>query len=81
MPGIIIYRAYGQYFSFSASDDVVYGGIKQDIISRSEEIVFCRGEISLNQIDDAREGVANIIKMLNSGEEVDAEGKLASYFN
>ncbi|HLA23475.1 MAG TPA: hypothetical protein VJZ93_02985 [Candidatus Nanoarchaeia archaeon] len=81
MSGIILYSVHRRYFSFTSFDDVFYEGMKKDIISRTGEIIFCRKDVSSIQIDNARESIADTVRQLNNGEEIDVKKELSSYFN
>lgn len=82
MPGLIIYGKYGQFYSFIIADDKIYektlSGLK---IEYAVKLCFEKGEVSPEQIDEARNKVSNIVKRLNKGQEVDAEKELSDYFN
>jgi len=82
MPGLIIYRKYGQFYSFIIADDKIYkktiAGLK---IEYAVKLCFEKGDLTFQQIDDARKKVSEIVKKLNEGKKINAKEELSDYFN
>jgi len=82
MPGLIIYGKYGQFYSFILADDKLYrmtiAGLKSEY---SVKLCFEKGEVSAEQIDEARDKVSEVVKKLNEGKKINAKEELSDYFN
>lgn len=82
MPGLIIYRKYGQFYSFIIADDKIYKKTRAGLkIQYAVKLCFEKGEVSAEQIDEARDKTAEIVKKLNLGQKVDVTKELSDYFN
>ena len=82
MPGLIIYGKYGQFNSFIIADDKLYKmTIAEFKTQPSIKLCFEKGEVSPEQIDEARGKTAEIVKKLNLGQKVDVTKELSSYFD
>jgi len=83
MAGVFIYKnALEQYASFVSADDKTYIAMKSNINeNKSDEVVWEKGNVKLQQIEDSRKTKNDLIKRLNNGEEVDLEKELSIYFN
>jgi hypothetical protein len=81
MAGILIYQtASGCSYSFVVSDDSLYDSEIKDIPKRGDKILWERGNVSLEQIEDARKTKNTLVARLNNNEKVDLEKELAEFF-
>jgi len=82
MAGLIIYGSYGQFNSFIIADDKLYRMTIAEFKTQSPiKLCFEKGEVSAEQIDEARDKTAEIVKKLNLGQKVDVTKELSDYFN
>ena len=87
MPGILIHKSYCQFYSFVIADDVIYEETRKEFKARSKDessdfkLYFDKGNLTLQQIEDAREKTAEIVKRLNQGENVKVKKEISSYFD
>jgi len=81
MSGLLIFRSYLQFYSFVIADDTSYDWTKEDLAAhKGAEILFEQGGVTLEQIDNARGDVSDIVKKLNNRQEVNISKELSSYF-
>jgi len=82
MAGLIIYGTYGQFYSFITADDVDYEKTSEDFANNPYiKIPFEKGDLTLQQIDEARDKISKIVKKLNDKQKIDVEKELSDYFN
>jgi hypothetical protein len=81
MPGVLIYQtAYRCCYSFVSADDGAYNAEKEDISKRGDKILWEKGNVSLEQIDNSRKTKNCLVARLNNGEKVDLEKELSDFF-
>lgn len=81
MAGVLIYKNTLQdYYSYVIADDNLYAAAKADIL-KSSTILWEKGNVSLEQIQNARRTKDNLVAMLNRGEEVDLKKELDGFFD
>jgi hypothetical protein len=82
MAGVLIYQsALNQYYSYVVAEDNLYAAVKADIIgNKSNKLLWERGDVSLEQIQNARKTTGSLVARLNKGEKVDLEKELAEFF-
>jgi len=83
MAGVLIYEsALNSYFSLVIADNKVYSAMRKEILAnKSNKILWERGNVSLEQIENSRKTKDNLVRRLNKGKEVDLEKELLDYFN
>ena len=81
MAGLLIYKSYGQFYSFVIADDRAYEETRKEFKNAKHiNLYFDKGNLTLQQIDDSRDKTAEIVKRLNQGEKVNAKKELSDYF-
>ena len=87
MAGLIIYGSCNLFYSFMIADNVAYEATRKEFEARSKDkssnfdLKFNKGSITLEQIEDARDKTAEIVKRLDKGEKVKVKEELSDYFN
>jgi hypothetical protein len=82
MAGVLIYKnVLNQHYSFVAADDDVYNAIITDLSRNKDNVLWGKGNVSLEQIEKARTTKNNLVMKLNEGEEVDLKKELDCFFN
>jgi len=81
MPGVIIYRTQSNlHYSFVSFDDDLYNAEKIELPKMGDTILWDKGNVSLQQIQNARKTKDDLVAKLNAGEEVDLKKELDSFF-
>jgi hypothetical protein len=84
MPGVIIYRTKSNlYYSFVSFEDSSYNAEKIDIPKRGDTILWDKGNVSLEQMENARKTKDELVAKLNSGEKIklkDLKKELDGFF-
>ena len=87
MAGLIIYGSCNLFYSFMIADNVAYEATRKELEARSKDkssnfdLKFNKGSITLEQIEDARDKTAEIVRNLNLGVKIDIKKELSDYFN
>ena len=83
MAGVLIYRSsLNQHYSYVVAEDNLYDAVKADIIgNESNKLLWERGDVSLEQIQNARKTTDSLVARLNKGEKIDFEKELAEFFD
>jgi hypothetical protein len=80
MAGLLIYESFGQVYSFVVADNETFS-LAQTSIQKDHKVYFNKSDLTLAQLDKARETITNIVKDINEGKEIDVKKELADYFN
>ena len=80
MAGILIYKSGLQYYSFVASDDEAYKSMKKSLSREKSQILWEKADTTLDKIGSARNTKNNLVERLNSGEKINLERELYSFF-
>ena len=82
MPGIIVYTTKEPYCCHSLDffDKETYSSAKGHIRANGDKILWKKGNISVEQIKNAKEKVKNLVRKFNLSEKVDLERELPSLF-
>jgi hypothetical protein len=84
MPGVIIYRTKSNlHYSFVSFDDDLYNAEKIELPKGGNTIIWDKGNVSLQQMQNARETKDDLVAKLNAGEKVDLDiekAKLEDFF-
>lgn len=81
MAGVLIYKsALNQHYSFVAADDDLYNALIADLNKSKDKVLWGKGNVSLEQIENARKTKDNLVERLNEGEKVDLEKELEEFF-
>lgn len=80
MAGVLIYKNSSDYHSYIITDDIAHEDVKKDIIKNNYKVLWERANVNLQQIESAEKTKINLITRLNSGEKVDLEKELSSFF-
>jgi len=81
MAGIIIYEsAFHHYDSLIFNDHSMYRAAKTDIRKNGDKILWKKGNISLEQIENSRETRDNLMAKLKEGIKVDLKEELDGFF-
>ena len=70
MAGVLIYKFASQYYSFVIADNSVYRAAKKELIRSGNEILWAKGRVALEQIENARETKDDLVARLNNGEKI-----------
>jgi len=82
MAGLLIFEEYPQFYSFVTNDNTLYEMMKKDLASKTgTKILFEQGGVTLEQLDNARDSVSDVVKRLNEKQEVDVSKELSDYFS
>lgn len=82
MAGLLIYKSYSRFYSFLISDDTAYKETVKEFTTLSHiKLYFEKGDLTSQQIQDARDKASEIVKRLNQGEKVNAKKELSDYFD
>jgi hypothetical protein len=77
MPGVIIYKNSEKYHIYNFPDRTTYRTAKEDIRKNKDKIVWKKGNVSFEQIQNARETMNSLVRKLNENEELNLEAELA----
>jgi hypothetical protein len=81
MAGVLIYQSVsGCYYSSVHFNDDAYNAEKEDIPKRGDKILWKKGNVSVEQLDNSRKTKNSLVARLNNGEKVDLEKELAEFF-
>ncbi|MEK6833607.1 MAG: hypothetical protein AABY32_06190 [Nanoarchaeota archaeon] len=81
MAGVLIYKsALNQHYSFLSVSDDSYEAEREDIPNRGDKILWEKGNVTPEQIQNARETKNTLVARLNAGIKVDLEKELESFF-
>jgi hypothetical protein len=69
MPGVLIYQFASQYYSFVIADDKLYRATKKEIM-KDGQLLWSKGRISFEELEDARKTKDSLVKRLNDGEKI-----------
>jgi hypothetical protein len=82
MAGVLIYKSVlNQHYSFVSSEDNLYNSIILNFNESGEKVLWGRGNVSLEQIENARKTKDDLVRKLNEGEKVDLKKELDVFFN
>jgi hypothetical protein len=79
MPGVIIFKTNEpkHYYGYIFPDQPTYRTAKHDIRGNKDEILWKKGNVSLEQARNAEETMNSLVKKLNDNDEVNLESELA----
>ncbi len=80
MAGVLIYKSASQHYSFVFADDGFYKIVRKEIPKNGDEILWEKGNVSLQQIENSRKTKNDLVMKLNKGEKVDLEKELNCFF-
>ena len=80
MPGVLIFSNGFNHYSFVVFDDGLYDAVREGMPKYGNQILWERGNVSLQQIDDAQTTKDALVTKLNEGQKVDLEGELSPFF-
>jgi hypothetical protein len=81
MAGVLIYQTVSNCcYSLACADDYLYNIEKIEIPKRGDKILWEKGNVSLEQINNARKKKNSLVERLNNGEKVDLEKELEEFF-
>jgi len=82
MAGVLIYKsALNRHYSFVAADDDIYNAIITDLSRSKDKILWGKGNVDFEKIEEARKTKDDLVKRLNEGEEADLKKELDVFFN
>ena len=73
-------RLFSARSFFVSSDDSLYDFAMKEIPKRGDKILWKKGNVSLEQIEDARKTKDTLVTKLNNSEKVDLEKELEEFF-
>ena len=80
MAGILIYQIGHKYFSLISTDNEIYDYIKKELVKDNYcKIIWEKGNVPLEKIENARKIKEEFIEKLNLGENINLKG-LESFF-
>jgi len=81
MPGVLIYQSLsGCCYSFVIADHDLYNAEIKEIPKRGDKILWEKGNVSLEQIENSRKTKNSLVARLNNGEKIDLEKELSDFF-
>jgi hypothetical protein len=84
MPGVIIYRTkFNRYYSLVSFDDNSYNDEKIEIPKRGDTILWDKGNVTLEQLENSRKTKDSLVRRLNDGENIklkDLKNELKGFF-
>jgi len=82
MAGLLIYESYGQFYSFVIADNELYEMTKKDLSNKgNHKVYFGKGNLNLEQLDNSRDKVSELVKLLNEGKRLDVKKEFSDCFN
>lgn len=85
MTAVLIYKSPSQhYYSFVISDDNLYYDAIKVMPKDGNKILWSKGRVSLEQLENSRKTKDNLVKRLNEGEKIklkDLKNELKGFFS
>lgn len=82
MVGVLIYGSYGQFYSFVIADNEIYKATEKELLNdKNNKVYFGKGDLTLEQIQNARNTISGVVKKLNNKEKVNVTKELSHYFD
>lgn len=82
MAGILIYQTNSQFYSFVVADNNIYKKTEEKFTDSSYiDLLFNKGNLTLQQIENARKKVSEIVGKLNNNQKINVKKELSDYFN
>lgn len=79
---MLIYQVNNKFYSFIIADKDIYKKTKEEFANdKNINLFFNKEDLTLQQIEDARKKVSEIVDKLNNNYKIDIKKELSDYFN
>jgi len=76
MAGILIYKDLFEYYNIVMDDNLMYECVKKGLIKNKNKIIWEKGNVDIQKIEEARDTKNLLVQKLNAGEAFDLEKEL-----